>query len=340
MILFEKLGLKAVKKTKKGYSTDIEVLEKLRGQHPIIEEIIDYRKLAKLKSTYSDSLIGLAGPDGRIHTTFQQTVTATGRLSSTDPNLQNIPVRQQLGAEIRRCFVPRPGWRLIDADYSQIELRILAHIADDPIMKQAFAQGEDVHTVTASQVFGVPPEFVTPQMRSHAKAVNFGIVYGISAFSLSEDIHISQKEAQGYIDSYLEKYAGVARYMAEIKEKARKDGYVTTLMGRRRYLPELKSKNFNIRSFGERVALNTPIQGTAADVIKAAMVAVYRRLEREGLRARLLLQVHDELIIEAPPEEAEQVKALLTEEMENAFPLSVRLQADVSEGENWYEAKK
>ncbi len=340
VILFEKLGLKVVKKTKKGYSTDIEVLEKLRGQHPIIEEIIDYRKLAKLKSTYSDSLIGLAGPDGRIHTTFQQTVTATGRLSSTDPNLQNIPVRQQLGAEIRRCFVPRPGWRLIDADYSQIELRILAHIADDPIMKQAFAQGEDVHTVTASQVFGVPPEFVTPQMRSHAKAVNFGIVYGISAFSLSEDIHISQKEAQGYIDSYLEKYAGVARYMAEIKEKARKDGYVTTLMGRRRYLPELKSKNFNIRSFGERVALNTPIQGTAADVIKAAMVAVYRRLEREGLRARLLLQVHDELIIEAPPEEAEQVKALLTEEMENAFPLSVRLQADVSEGENWYEAKK
>ncbi len=340
VILFEKLGLKAVKKTKKGYSTDIEVLEKLRGQHPIIEEIIDYRKLAKLKSTYSDSLIGLAGPDGRIHTTFQQTVTATGRLSSTDPNLQNIPVRQQLGAEIRRCFVPRPGWRLIDADYSQIELRILAHIADDPIMKQAFAQGEDVHTVTASQVFGVPPEFVTPQMRSHAKAVNFGIVYGISAFSLSEDIHISQKEAQGYIDSYLEKYAGVARYMAEIKEKARKDGYVTTLMGRRRYLPELKSKNFNIRSFGERVALNTPIQGTAADVIKAAMVAVYRRLEQEGLRARLLLQVHDELIIEAPPEEAEQVKALLTEEMENAFPLSVRLQADVSEGENWYEAKK
>lgn len=339
-VLFEKLGLKAVKKTKKGYSTDIEVLEKLQGQHPIIQEIIDYRKLTKLKSTYADSLVSLAAEDGRIHTTFQQTVTATGRLSSTDPNLQNIPVRQQLGAEIRRCFVPRPGWRLIDADYSQIELRILAHIADDPIMKQAFAQGEDVHTVTASQVFGVPPEFVTPQMRSHAKAVNFGIVYGISAFSLSEDIHISPKEAQGYIDSYLEKYAGVARYMAEIKEQAKKDGYVSTLMGRRRYLPELKSKNFNIRSFGERVALNTPIQGTAADIIKAAMVAVCRRLEREGLQARLLLQVHDELIIEAPPEEAEQVKALLAEEMENAFPLSVRLQADVSEGENWYEAKK
>lgn len=339
-ILFEKLGLKAVKKTKKGYSTDIEVLEKLQGQHPIIQEIIDYRKLAKLKSTYADSLVSLAAQDGRIHTTFQQTIAATGRLSSVDPNLQNIPVRQQLGAEIRRCFVPRPGWRLIDADYSQIELRILAHIADDPIMKQAFDQGEDVHTVTASQVFGVPPEFVTPQMRSHAKAVNFGIVYGISAFSLSEDIHISPKEAQGYIDSYLEKYAGVARYMTEIKEKAKKDGYVATLWGRRRYLPELKSKNFNIRSFGERVALNTPIQGTAADIIKAAMVAVYRRLEREGLQARLLLQVHDELIIEAPPEETEQVKALLTEEMENAFPLSVRLQADVSEGENWYEAKK
>lgn len=340
MILFEKLGLKAIKKTKKGYSTDIEVLEKLRGQHPIVENVIDYRKLTKLKSTYVDGLTKVVAPDGRIHSTFQQMITATGRLSSTDPNLQNIPVRQELGTEIRRCFVPRQGWVLIDADYSQIELRILAHIADDPIMKQAFAEGEDIHTVTASQVFDVPVEFVTHEMRSHAKAVNFGIVYGISAFSLSEDIHVSPKEAQGYIDSYLEKYAGVRRYMEDVKEKARQAGYVTTLCGRRRYLPELKSKNFNIRSFGERVALNTPIQGTAADVIKAAMVAVYRRLQREGRRARLLLQVHDELIIECPPEEAEEVKRLLVEEMENALPLSVRLVADVSEGENWYDAKK
>ena len=256
------------------------------------------------------------------------------------PDLDNIPVRQELGTEIRRCFVPQKGWVLIDADYSQIELRILAHIADDPIMKQAFATGEDIHTVTASQVFGVPVEFVTHEMRSHAKAVNFGIVYGISAFSLSEDIHISPKEAQGYIDSYLEKYAGVRRYMERVKEQAKADGYVTTLWGRRRYLPELKSKNFNMRSFGERVALNTPIQGTAADIIKAAMVHVEDRLQREGRKARLLLQVHDELIIECPPEEVEPVKALLVEEMENAFPLSVKLVADVSEGANWYDAKK
>ena len=339
-VLFDKLGLKATKKTKKGYSTDIEVLEKLRGSHPIVQDVIDYRKLTKLKSTYVDGLTKVVAADGRIHSTFQQMITATGRLSSTDPNLQNIPVRQELGTEIRRCFVPQKGWVLIDADYSQIELRILAHIADDPIMKQAFATGEDIHTVTASQVFGVPVEFVTHEMRSHAKAVNFGIVYGISAFSLSEDMHISPKEAQGYIDSYLEKYAGVRRYMERVKEQAKADGYVTTLWGRRRYLPELKSKNFNMRSFGERVALNTPIQGTAADIIKAAMVHVEDRLQREGRKARLLLQVHDELIIECPPEEVEPVKALLVEEMENAFPLSVKLVADVSEGANWYDAKK
>ena len=339
-VLFEKLGLKAMKKTKTGYSTDIEVLEKLRHQHPIVENIIDYRKLTKLKSTYVDGLTKVVGADGRIHSTFQQMITATGRLSSTEPNLQNIPVRQELGTEIRRCFVPKPGCVLIDADYSQIELRILAHIADDPIMKEAFLSGEDIHTVTASQVFGVPVEFVTHEMRSHAKAVNFGIVYGISAFSLSEDIHVAPKEAQGYIDAYLEKYAGVASYMESIKEKAKTDGFVTTLLGRRRYLPELKSKNFNMRSFGERVALNTPIQGTAADVIKAAMVAVDARLRRENSKARLLLQVHDELIIEAPAQEAEAIKALLQEEMEGAFPLSVRLQADVSQGENWYDAKK
>ena len=329
-----------MKKTKTGYSTSAEVLEKLRGKHPIVEAVLDYRQLAKLKSTYVDGLMKVIAPDGRIHTSFQNTVTATGRLSSTEPNLQNIPVRTELGAELRRMFVAPEGKVLVDADYSQIELRLLAHIAGDEHMIAAFRSGEDIHTVTASQVFGVPVEFVTPQMRSHAKAVNFGIVYGISAFSLSEDIHVSQKEAQGYIDSYLEKYSGVRRYMEEIKEKARQEGFVTTLWGRRRYLPELKSKNFNIRSFGERLALNTPIQGTAADIIKAAMVAVFRRLKKEGLQARLLLQVHDELIIEAPEEEAAQVSALLKEEMEGAFPLSVRLVADVSQGENWYEAKK
>ena len=339
VILFEKLGLKAVKKTKKGYSTDIEVLEKLRGQHPIIEEIIDYRKLAKLKSTYSDSLIGLAGPDGRIHTTFQQTVTATGRLSSTDPNLQNIPVRQQLGAEIRRCFVPRPGWRLIDADYSQIELRILAHIADDPIMKQAFAQGEDVHTVTASQVFGVPPEFVTPQMRSHAKAVNFGIVYGISAFSLSQDTGESVAGAKAYMDAYFSAFPGVRRYMDEVVQRAREQGYVETLFHRRRDLPELSSSNRNLQNFGERVALNMPIQGTAADVMKLAMAAVWKRLKAEYPAAKLALQVHDELIVECPEAEAEAVAKLLKEEMENEVHLKVPLTAEAHWGKNWLEAK-
>lgn len=340
VILFEKLGLRVIKKTKSGYSTDIEVLEKLRGSHEIIDCMIEYRKTSKLKSTYVDGLNKVIGADGRIHSTFQQMVTATGRLSSTEPNLQNIPIRQELGSEIRRCFVPAPGCVLIDADYSQIELRILAHIAEDPIMQNAFRTGEDIHAVTASQVFGVPLEMVTHAMRSHAKAVNFGIVYGISAFSLSEDIHVSPKEAQGYIDSYLEKYHSVRNYMERIKAQAKNDGYVTTLWGRRRYLPELQSKNFNLRSFGERVALNTPIQGTAADVIKAAMVAVYERLQREHFRAKLLLQVHDELIIEAPKEEAEQVSRLLVEEMERAISLSVTLVAEVSMGENWYDAKK
>lgn len=340
-LLFEKLELPAVKKNKTGYSTDIDVLEKLKGRHPIIEEIIEYRQLSKLKSTYADGLLKVLGTDGRIHTSFNMTATATGRISSTEPNLQNIPIRQDLGSEVRRMFIPgQPDWVLIDADYSQIELRILAHIAQDPVMINAFESGEDIHTVTASQVFNVPPEEVTPLMRRHAKAVNFGIVYGISEFSLSEDIGVSRAEARRYMDNYLEKYAGVRTYMKEIVERAKSEGYVTTLMGRRRYLPELKSTNYNIRSFGERVALNTPIQGSAADIIKLAMVNVWNRLKKEGFRAKLILQVHDELIVEAPPEEAQAARRLLVEEMESVMHLSVALSADASDGQTWYDAKK
>ena len=339
VILFEKLGLKAVKKTKTGYSTDVEVLEKLRGKHPIIECLLEYRKLTKLKSTYVEGLLKVIGPDGRVHTTFQQTVTNTGRLSSTDPNLQNIPIRSELGGEIRRCFVPREGWVYVDADYSQIELRVLAHIAGDERMLEAFASGEDFHAVTASQVFGVPLDAVTPDMRRRAKAVNFGIVYGISAFSLSEDIGVSKNEAQQYIDAYLQNFAGVRDYMEDIRRRAKEDGYVSTLYGRRRALPELASSNFNTRSFGERVALNMPIQGTAADIMKLAMIAVDRRLRQENLRAQLVLQVHDELMVEAPEQEREAVCRLLAEEMENAAHLRVRLVADASWGSNWYDAK-
>ncbi len=340
-ILFVKLGLPAVKKTKTGYSTDVEVLKKLRGRHEIIEPILEYRQLTKLKSTYVDGLSKVISPkDGRIHSSFNQMVTVTGRLSSTEPNLQNIPVRQELGSEIRHMFVAKEGCVLLDADYSQIELRVLAHIAQDERMIEAFSNGEDIHTVTASQVFQVPPGEVTPGMRRAAKAVNFGIVYGISAFSLAEDVGVSVAEAGRYIESYLEKYAGVRKYMDEIRKKAKEDGYVTTLLGRRRYLPELKSVNFNIRSFGERVALNTPVQGTAADIIKIAMVNVYKRLERESLRSKLILQVHDELIIETCLDEQETVEKLLREEMEGALRLKVALLADVSSGETWYDAKK
>ena len=338
-LLFETLGLPPVKKTKSGYSTNAEVLEKLRDRHPAVQAIMDYRMLTKLKSTYADGLQKVIGPDGRIRTTFQNTVTATGRLSSTDPNLQNIPVRTELGSEIRRMFVPRPGWVLVDADYSQIELRVLAHIADDKTMQEAFRSGFDIHTATAAQVFGVEPEQVTPLMRRHAKAVNFGIVYGISEFSLSEDIGVTRKEARQYIDNYLAHYAGVRTYMHEIVEQAKRDGYVTTLFGRRRELPELKSSNFNIRSFGERVALNTPIQGTAADIIKLAMIRVDAALRRQKLKARLVLQVHDELIVECPVKEAEQVKKIVTAEMENVVQLKVPLLAEAKSGASWYEAK-
>lgn len=337
-VLFERLMLPAGKKTKTGWSTNAAVLDKLRGKHPIIEQILDYRTLTKLKSTYADGLLKEISADGRIHTNFQMTVTATGRLSSTEPNLQNIPVRRELGAQIRKMFVASPGKVLVDADYSQIELRLLAHIANDETMIAAFRSGEDIHAVTASQVFGVPLAEVTPLQRSHAKAVNFGIVYGISAFSLAQDIGVLQSEAKAYMDSYFAKYHGVREYMTRVVEQAKADGYVTTLFGRRRDLPELKSSNFNLRSFGERVALNMPIQGTAADIIKAAMVRVDARMRAEHLQARLLLQVHDELIVECPAEEAETVKAILVDEMEHVVDYRVPLLVDAKIGASWAEA--
>ena len=339
VILFDILMLPAPKKTKTGYSTNIEVLEKLQGKHPIIKYIIEYRQLAKLKSTYADGLLKVICADGRIHTKFQMTVTATGRLSSVEPNMQNIPVRTDLGGEIRKMFVATDGNVLVDADYSQIELRLLAHISGDETMRRAFIEEDDIHTVTASQVFDTPLEEVLPVQRSRAKAVNFGIVYGISAFSLSQDINVSVAEAKQYIESYLEKYSGVRDYMNEIVKKAKEDGYVSTLFGRRRSLPELKSSNYNLRSFGERVALNMPIQGTAADIMKIAMINVYNRLKNEGLAAKIILQVHDELIIEGPESEAEVVSVLLKEEMENAAALSIPLTVQTHVGKSWHEAK-
>ena len=338
-VLFDEIGLPARKKTKSGYSTSAEVLESLAGYHPIIEDVLEYRKLTKLKSTYVDGLLKVIAPDGRIHSHFQQTVTATGRLSSVDPNLQNIPVRTELGRELRRMFVAEAGRVLVDADYSQIELRVLAHMADDAAMTQAFRDGQDIHATTAAKVYGVPVEEVTPQMRSSCKAVNFGIVYGISDFSLAQDIGVTRKEAAAFIQSYLDTYPGVHRYMEAIKQSAKEKGYVETLFGRRRALPELNSKNFNLRAFGERAAMNTPIQGTAADIIKIAMLRVRDRLKAEGYRARLILQVHDELILEAPEDEAERAAALLREEMEHAAELRVPLVAEAKIGRSWYETK-
>ncbi len=338
-LLFDKLGLPPVKKTKTGYSTNAEVLEKLKDKHPIIPAIMDYRMLTKLKSTYADGLMKVIEADGRIRTTFQNLVTATGRLSSTEPNLQNIPVRTDLGAEIRKMFIPREGCVLVDADYSQIELRVLAHIAQDEVMCQAFRDGLDVHTVTASQVFGVPPEAVTPLQRRHAKAVNFGIVYGISEFSLAEDIGVSRYEAKAYIDSYLSHYPGVRAYMKQVVADAREKGYTETIYGRKRYIPELRSSNFNVRSSAERIALNTPIQGTAADLIKLAMIRVDRALAERFPEAKLILQVHDELIVECPEAMAEQVAALVSWEMEQVAQLSLPLTAEAHYGKSWYEAK-
>ena len=340
VILFEKLELKPVKKTKTGYATNADVLEKLRDKHPIVNFITEYRQLAKLKSTYCDGLTAVVNPNThRIHSVFTQTVTVTGRLSSTEPNLQNIPTRTELGREIRKMFVAKDGYVLVDADYSQIELRVLAHIANDETMINAFRNNEDIHAVTASQVLGIPLEDVTKEQRSSAKAVNFGIVYGIGEFSLAQDLHISVKEAKAYIESYLEKYHGVRNYMESIKEQAKKDGYVKTMLNRIRYIPELKSPNYNIRQFGERVALNTPIQGTAADIIKLAMVRVDNRLINEGLKSKLILQVHDELIVEAHKDEVDKVKQILSEEMQNAMELNVPLKVDMSTGHSWYDAK-
>ena len=336
-VLFERLGLPAQKKTKTGWSTNAEVLEKLRFQHPIVDEVLSYRQYAKLKSTYVDGLLKVISPDGRVRTSFQMTVTATGRLSSTEPNLQNIPTRTELGSELRRMFVAGEGMVLVDADYSQIELRLLAHISGDEAMREAFLSGEDFHTVTAAHVFGVPLGEVTPAMRRAAKAVNFGIVYGISAFSLSQDLGVTVAEAKEYMEAYFARFPGVKHYMESVVEKAKADGFVETLWHRRRSLPEIKASNFNTRSFGERVALNMPIQGTAADIIKLAMVRVHRRLKEENLSARLIMQVHDELIVECPGSEAEQVKALLTEEMEGAAVLSVPLTAEAHSGSNWLE---
>ena len=338
-LLFEKLGLPPVKKTKTGYSTNADVLEKLKSKHPIIPAIMDYRMLTKLKSTYADGLLKVIDDDGRIRTTFQNLVTATGRLSSTEPNLQNIPVRTDLGAEIRKMFIPKPGCVLVDADYSQIELRVLAHIANDKTMQEAFRAGMDIHTVTASQVFGVAPEAVTSLQRRNAKAVNFGIVYGISEFSLAEDIGVSRYEAKEYIENYLANYHGVRTYMKDVVANARETGYTQTMYGRKRYIPELTSSNFNIRQGAERIALNTPIQGTAADLIKLAMIRVFNALKDHYPQATLLLQVHDELIIECPQEIAAEVAELISREMEQVASLSVPLIAEAKWGCSWYDAK-
>ena len=338
-ILFEKLEMPYGKKTKTGYSTAADVLEKLAVEYPLVSKILEYRQLAKLKSTYADGLANFIEEDGRIHTNFQQTVTATGRLSSTDPNLQNIPIRMELGRMIRKVFLPKDGYVFVDADYSQIELRILAHMSGDEMLIQAYREAQDIHRMTASQVFHTPFEEVTDLQRRNAKAVNFGIVYGISSFGLSQDLSISKKEAQEYIERYFESYPKIKEFLDGCVEKAKKDGYSVTMFGRRRPLPEISSSNFRQRSFGERIAMNAPIQGTAADIIKIAMNRVHRRLIDEGLKSRLLLQVHDELLIEAAPDEVDEVKKILDEEMKGAADLSVELEIDTHTGKNWYEAK-
>ena len=339
VILFEKLGLPAGKKTKTGYSTNADTLDFLKDKHPIVAKILEYRTYTKLKSTYVDGFMKLIGRDGRIHSVFNQTETRTGRISSAEPNMQNIPVRTELGSNLRKFFKARPGYLLVDADYSQIELRVLAHVADDKTMQQAFLDGTDIHTMTASQVFDQPPMFVTPLMRSRAKAVNFGIVYGIGAFSLSQDIGVSVAEADKYIKDYLRTYSGVQKYMTDIVEYGTEHGFVKTLFNRRRYLPELAASNKNLQAFGKRVAMNTPIQGTAADIIKIAMVKAAQRLEEEKLDARLILQVHDELIIEAAEADVEKARILLQQEMEKAVQLTVPLVVDCNVGKSWYEAK-
>ena len=339
-ILFEKLKLPVYKKTKSGYSTDVDVLEKLKSEHPIIEKILSYRQIAKLNSTYVEGLVThINEHTGRIHTYFHQTVTATGRLSSTEPNLQNIPTRTELGKKVRKVFKAEKGKVFLDADYSQIELRILADMSQDEIMCKAFREDADIHTICASQIFNVPIENVSKQLRSRAKAVNFGIVYGISEFGLAEQTGINRKEAKQYIDEYLSKYSGIKNYMESVVEDAKKNGYVDTKFGRRRYIPELASNNYMVRKFGDRAAMNTPIQGTAADIMKIAMINVYRKLKEEKLKSRVVLQIHDELLIEAFDDEKEIVAKILKEEMENACTLSIPLKVEVESGKNWYQAK-
>ena len=339
-VLFEKMGLPSVKKTKTGYSTNAEVLEKLRPYAPIIDDILEYRQVVKLKNTYVDGLLAVADENGRVHTTFNQTGTATGRLSSTEPNLQNIPVRQEMGRELRRFFVAEnEDYVLVDADYSQIELRLLSHISGDETMINAFINGVDIHTVTASQVFNTPIEAVTPEQRKRAKAVNFGIIYGMGDFSLATDIKVSKKQAGEYIQSYFETYPKVDEYLKNTVDQAKIDGYVTTLYGRRRYIPDLKSGKAMLRKFGERVAMNSPIQGTAADIIKIAMVNTERALKESGIDAHLILQVHDELIVESNVSCMEKAKEILQREMENAVNLAVPLTVEIQSGKTWYDCK-
>ena len=338
VILFEKLGLPNGKKTKTGYSTSADVLEKLAGEYSIVKDILEYRQLSKLKSTYADGLANCIGADGKIHTSFNQTITATGRLSSTEPNLQNIPIRIELGRLIRKVFLPMPGNVFVDSDYSQIELRILAHMSEDEKLIEAYNSGQDIHSTTASQVFHVPFEEVTPLLRRNAKAVNFGIVYGISAFGLSQDLDISRKEAQDYIDRYFETYPKIKEFIDNTVADAKESGKTTTIYGRIRPIPELTSSNFMQRQFGERVAMNAPIQGTAADIIKIAMIRVHDRLIKEGFASRLILQVHDELLIETKESEKDAVIALLEEEMHQVASLRVPLEVGTAWGANWYDA--
>lgn len=338
-ILFEKMGLPGGKKTKTGYSTAADVLEKLALEYPVVKEILEYRQYTKLKSTYADGLSSYIGADGRIHGKFNQTITATGRISSTEPNLQNIPVRMELGREIRKVFVPEEGYVFLDADYSQIELRVLAHLSEDPHLIEAYQDAEDIHSITASKVFHVPLEEVTPLQRRNAKAVNFGIVYGISSFGLSQDLSVSKTEAQEYIEQYFQAYPGIKRFMEHLVTSAREKGYTVTMFGRRRPLPEIASSNYTQRSFGERIAMNAPIQGTAADIIKIAMIRVDKKLREKKLKSRLILQVHDELLIETHREEVETVSQILKEEMMNAADLQVKLEVDMHTGHSWFDAK-
>ena len=338
-ILFEKLKLTVKKKTKTGYSTDVDVLEKIKYEHPVIEKILEYRQLQKLNSTYVEGLIPYIDETGRIHSKFHQTVTTTGRISSTDPNLQNIPTRMELGRKLRKVFKPEQGRIFVDADYSQIELRVLAHISEDKNMIEAFCNNEDIHAQAASKVFNIPLEEVTKEERTKAKAVNFGIVYGISEFGLGEQLGVSRKKAKEYIEQYLDKYSGIKEFMTNIVEETKEKGYVETLYHRRRYVPELKSNNYMVRQFGGRVAMNTPIQGTAADIMKIAMINVYNKLKENNLKSKLIVQVHDEILVETLESEKEQVKQIVKEEMENVIKLKVPLLAEVEEGHNWYEAK-